>query len=397
MTYLSPKRLPAAAHHCLHRLHEAGFEAFVVGGWVRDQLLNIDTHDVDLATNAQPEDILACFEGHRTSRVGQKHGTIGVFVDALWIEITTYRVEVIGHDARHPAAVDFVRSLKEDIIRRDFTINALVMDRTGTITDWVSGLDDLSQRRVRCVGDPDQRFKEDALRILRAIRFMVKLNFKLDFETRLAMSALKDLLQGLAVERVLVELQAILEAPYAHLAFEHCADVMAVVLPELTEARLPSQLEALKSFELRLVYLYAQREAAQLQQRMGALKCSNNHKQKAMAYRSLLDLDFTSRVAFKRALGQHGFAMIEDALNLRLALGRSNDVSKLINQAQSWLNAGVCLSLKDLAIGGHEALRLGYQGADIERALNFALDAVLDEKIDNTAQAIQSFLNQSSP
>jgi tRNA nucleotidyltransferase (CCA-adding enzyme) len=397
MTYLSPTRLPAAAHHCLRRLHEAGFEAFVVGGWVRDQLLNIDSHDVDIATDAQPEAILACFEGHRTSQIGQKHGTIGVFVDELWIEITTYRVEVIGSDARHPAAVDFVRSLKEDIIRRDFTINALVMDHQGTITDWVSGLDDLSQRRVRCVGDPDQRFKEDALRILRAIRFMCKLNFKLDPETRLAMSALKDLVQGLARERVLVELEAILEAPYAQLALDQCADVMSVVLPELTDAHLPSESEALRSFELRLVYLYAQLEPTRLQHRLHELKCSNAQKQTALAYRNLMDLDFTQRIAFKRALGQKGITMIEDALNLKVALGHINDASHLKMQAQAWLDQGACLSLKDLAIGGHEAMHLGYQGAEIERALNRALDAVLDEKIDNSPQAIRSFLKQSAP
>lgn len=181
-------------------LEDAGFEARYVGGCVRDTMLDRPIHDWDIASQALPEDVLRLFP--HCVPTGIRHGTVTVLLDGVSAEVTTYRLDGVYHDGRHPDGVRFVRSLAEDLARRDFTINAMAMDESGAITDLFGGREDLSRRVIRCVGEPETRFREDALRMLRAYRFAAQLGFSLDAQTQAAIRRCAPLCASLSRERV---------------------------------------------------------------------------------------------------------------------------------------------------------------------------------------------------
>ncbi|EOH98605.1 poly A polymerase [Enterococcus haemoperoxidus ATCC BAA-382] len=187
----------------LKDIQSHGFEAYFVGGSVRDALLKQPIHDVDIATSAYPEEIKQIFP--RTVDVGIDHGTVLVLIGEEQYEITTFRTESTYQDFRRPDAVTFVRSLKEDLKRRDFTINALAMNVEGSIIDLFDGMDDLEQRIIRAVGDPKERFHEDALRMMRGLRFASQLDFKIETNTLAAIEEFHPLLEKISVERIAME------------------------------------------------------------------------------------------------------------------------------------------------------------------------------------------------
>lgn len=196
----------------LKKIKNAGFEAYFVGGSVRDALLNRPIHDVDIATSSYPEETKRIFE--RTIDVGIEHGTVLVLEDNHEYEVTTFRTEDIYVDYRRPSHVTFVRSLKEDLKRRDFTINALALDETGNVIDLFEGLNDLKHQILRAVGTPSERFTEDALRIMRGFRFQATLGFALDKDTFNAMKMCAPLLEKISVERTFIEFDKLLTAFY---------------------------------------------------------------------------------------------------------------------------------------------------------------------------------------
>ena len=181
-------------------LEDAGFEARYVGGCVRDTLLGRPVHDWDIASQALPEDVLRLFP--RCVPTGLQHGTVTVLLDGTSAEVTTYRLDGAYHDSRHPDGVRFVRSLADDLARRDFTINAMAMDLSGSITDLFGGREDLARGVIRCVGDAETRFREDALRMLRARRFAAQLGFALEAGTEAAIGRCAGLCAALSRERV---------------------------------------------------------------------------------------------------------------------------------------------------------------------------------------------------
>ncbi|MGX7262563.1 CCA tRNA nucleotidyltransferase [Enterococcus crotali] len=187
----------------LKEIQAHGFEAYFVGGSVRDALLDQPIHDVDIATSAYPEEIKQIF--HRTIDVGIDHGTVLVLVGEEQYEITTFRTESTYQDFRRPDQVTFVRSLKEDLKRRDFTINALAMDVDGEIIDLFDGMLDLEQKIIRAVGNPKERFHEDALRMMRGLRFASQLDFTIETNTLFAIEEFHPLLEKISVERIAVE------------------------------------------------------------------------------------------------------------------------------------------------------------------------------------------------
>lgn len=191
------------AQPIIDTIEAAGYEAYYVGGSVRDTLLGLPIHDVDIATSAYPEEVKALFK--RTVDTGIEHGTVMILDHGTGYETTTFRTESGYQDYRRPDSVKFVRSLKEDLNRRDFTINALALKTDGTIIDYFNGLADLKARRIRAVGDPEKRFNEDALRMMRAVRFASQLNFEIDPETITGIEHHGSLLTKIAVERIHVE------------------------------------------------------------------------------------------------------------------------------------------------------------------------------------------------
>ena len=239
--------LPPQAAFALAALEEAGFEAWCVGGFVRDALLGRACADVDVATDAPWQEVQRVFEaaGCRTHETGTAHGTLTVVVEQEALEITTYRDDGVYADARHPEAVSFVRTIEEDLARRDFTMNALAYHPKRGILDPYGGVADLEARTIRAVGDPARRFSEDALRILRACRFASQLGFSIEPATYAGMMANKGQLLRISAERVTHELECLLLGAHVHDALMGTVDVLAAVLPELV---------ACKGFEQRTPY-----------------------------------------------------------------------------------------------------------------------------------------------
>lgn len=192
----------------LNKIVEAGFEAYFVGGSVRDRVLGLTVNDVDIATSAMPNEIKEIFK--RTIDIGIEHGTVMVLENGESYEITTFRTESTYKDFRHPDSVTFVRSLTEDLMRRDFTMNAIAMDIKGNLIDPFGGLNDIDKRIIRAVGKPEERFQEDALRMMRAVRFAAQLDFEIEGNTLLSIRQNAQLLTNIAIERIQVEFEKLL-------------------------------------------------------------------------------------------------------------------------------------------------------------------------------------------
>lgn len=227
------KAVPPQALTALARLRDGGYEAFLVGGCVRDSLLGRVPEDWDLTTAARPEQVQAVFSGQRLIETGLKHGTQTLLLDGLPLEITTYRTESAYTDHRHPDAVTFTASLREDLARRDFTVNAMAWSPETGPVDPFGGREDLQRGVIRCVGDPLRRFDEDALRILRALRFSAQLGFPIAPETAEAANALRGTLELVSRERIAAELTKLLCGADARRVIMAHWEILAVPLPEL--------------------------------------------------------------------------------------------------------------------------------------------------------------------
>lgn len=223
--------LPSNVKKIIETLENAGFEAYAVGGCVRDSLLGRTPNDWDITTSANPYETKALFK--RTFDTGIKHGTISVLMDKEIYEVTTFRIDGEYEDSRHPKEVTFTRELKEDLLRRDFTINAMAYNERVGLVDMYNGVNDLNNKVIRCVGNAEDRFKEDALRIMRAVRFAAQLEFSIEEETKDAISKLAPTLEKISAERIQVELIKMMVSnhpEYIKLAYE--LGITKVILPE---------------------------------------------------------------------------------------------------------------------------------------------------------------------
>lgn len=227
----------AQALACLRALEAAGHEAWLVGGCVRDMIMGVAPHDFDVTTSALPAEIKACFE--KTIDTGIAHGTVTALIDGCPIEITTYRSDGKYLDGRHPESVKFVRSIDEDLARRDFTMNAICWNQTRGIYDPYNGQRDIEEKFIRAVGDPKKRFQEDALRILRAARFVSQLGFDIEDETYLGAyrSKAQLLIGGTSNERITTEIDKLLQGEFVLQALLDYPDLIEVAIPEITSCR----------------------------------------------------------------------------------------------------------------------------------------------------------------
>lgn len=223
--------IPKDVEKIIEHLNSAGYEAYVVGGCVRDSIMEKTPHDWDICTSATPEVVKSLFS--HTTDYGMRHGTITVFADKEGYEITTFRAETDYSDHRHPDTVEFVADLKSDLSRRDFTINALAYNNESQLIDMFNGLDDIRNQMIRCVGNADERFKEDALRILRALRFAATLGFDIEDKTSEAIHYNVHLLKYIAEERKRDELMKLLGGNYTTKILLEYSDVIAEVIPEI--------------------------------------------------------------------------------------------------------------------------------------------------------------------
>ncbi|MBR2751664.1 MAG: HD domain-containing protein [Clostridiales bacterium] len=227
--YIVPEKL----QKLLECLESHGFEAYIVGGAVRDIFLGKEPYDFDVATSAEPEEVMSVFGKENCHPTGLSHGTVTVVWESVPIEVTTFRIDGEYLDARHPQEVLFTRNLEEDVKRRDFTINALALSKDSVLVDHCGGREDLEKGLIRAVGDPKIRFEEDALRILRALRFASQLGFSIEEETEKQIFLKKDSLSRLSVERVWQELSKLFCGKFATDILRRYIDVIAVVIPEI--------------------------------------------------------------------------------------------------------------------------------------------------------------------
>lgn len=229
--------LPLPVTRLLSRLRGSGFEAYVIGGAVRDILLGKNPGDYDVATSAEPSEVISVFGEKYSHPTGISHGTVTVVSDGMPIEVTTFRVDGDYTDSRHPEEVRFTRSLKEDVRRRDFTVNALALSEDGTVIDHFGGIKDLKDRILRTVGDPKARFEEDALRILRALRFSAEYGFSIEKETSDEIFRQKDSLLHLSAERIWKEFSRLICGPFCAPILRKYFDVFTVIIPEIAPMR----------------------------------------------------------------------------------------------------------------------------------------------------------------
>ena len=227
--------IPQKPNTILNTLRENGYDAYVVGGCVRDTLLGLTPHDWDICTDATPAEIKKCFSDFNLYDAGEKHGTISVVIDGEVLEVTTFRVDGEYRDNRHPESVSFTDSLTDDLGRRDFTVNAMAYSDEKGLIDPYGGREDLRRKVIRCVGNPDKRFNEDALRIMRALRFAATYGFAIERYTAFSLRRNAELLNNIAVERINAELCRLICGRDAEKLLDAYRDVIAVFIPELRE------------------------------------------------------------------------------------------------------------------------------------------------------------------
>lgn len=224
--------IPTDVFSMLSILNKNGFESYAVGGCVRDSLLGKVPHDWDICTNAVPDEVKNVFADYDIIETGLKHGTLTVKGEDDFYEITTFRIDGDYSDGRHPDNINFVKSLSEDLARRDFTVNAMAADKEGNIIDYNNGIKNLNQKLIRCVGNPDERFKEDSLRILRALRFAARYNFRIENQTKEAIHRNKKLLENVSQERITSEFRQIIRFANKEILMEF-SDVVETIIPEI--------------------------------------------------------------------------------------------------------------------------------------------------------------------
>lgn len=367
----------------LRRLESRGYESYMVGGCVRDLLMGKRPHDWDLCTSALPEAVMAAFP--RTHPTGLKHGTVTVVSHGCPVEITTFRTDGAYTDRRRPDSVRFVTGLADDLARRDFTVNALAMNAAGTITDPFGGQDDLRAKRLRCVGDPDKRFGEDALRMLRALRFSAVLGFAIAPETYAAIGRNAALAEQLAKERVRTELEKMLLSP----APERIAELIGLgLLGSLAAHTAPPGLAPLgklpKKAALRWSALCALLERAEViadaEAFLRALRLDSATLRAAARGCGLaLENPAPDTVTWKRLLARHGEATARCAAAACEALGSAGSLRRL----RAILASGECFSRETLAVSGAELEGLGFRGVALGEVLSALLEHVIEHPGDN--------------
>ena len=432
--------LPENVLFCINKLENAGFEAYAVGGCVRDACLGLKPHDYDLCTAATPDTTAAVFSDFPLVRAGEKHGTIGVVVDGEVIEITTFRTEGAYLDNRHPQWVEFVPHIGADLARRDFTVNAMAYSPYKGFADPFGGRGDLNDRILRAVGDPETRFSEDSLRILRGVRFAARFGLTPEPRTLSAMKAMAPLMDNLAKERVFDELSKLLLRASAEDLITF-ASILAQVIPELQPAIGFDQRNRHHTYD---VYTHTAHVTASvpplLPLRWAALlhdvgkvptfavdEAGSGHflghagvgaqmandillRMKAStALREdvvfLIEKHMTPLVADKkllrRRLSQYGEGRLRMLLQLQKAdfcakgvTGDTADFAAIESVLEEILSENACLSIKDLAVNGHDLMALGYAGPAIGQTLQFLLEQVLDDRLPNEKEALVNALKQ---
>ncbi|MBQ6797471.1 MAG: CCA tRNA nucleotidyltransferase [Clostridia bacterium] len=426
--------IPENITYVLDRLHSAGFESYIVGGCVRDSLLGIPAHDFDVTTNALPQEVIDVFSDMNVIETGIKHGTVTVVSGGENVEITTYRIDGEYLDNRRPSDVTFTRNIENDLSRRDFTVNAMAYSPHSGLVDLHGGVQDLDRKIIRCVGEPDRRFGEDGLRILRALRFSSVLGFSIDEQTSSSIHANSHLLKNISAERIFSEFAKLLCGRDAARICEEYSDVICRFIPELEESIGFPQinkyhlydvythtLKALESSDcdrtVRLAVFFHDigkpqafdgehfyshpKISAQIAENVLRRLRADNETIRAVTLLVLFHdrhLEPTER-SVKRLLRLMSFEDARRLLQVMRAdilahtdlvidaeLPKIPLIEDLINRIEQQND---CVSLKTLAVGGRELIDLGMSpGRKMGETLDALLDAVIDGDVANEREAL---------
>lgn len=394
-------KLPENVSNIIERLEAAGYEAYAVGGCVRDSILGREPNDWDITTSALPERVKELFP--RTIDTGIKHGTVSILIGKETYEVTTYRVDGKYSDSRHPDSVSFTRSLTEDLKRRDFTINAMAYNDREGLVDRFDGAGDLERHIVRCVGVAHERFGEDALRILRAVRFAAQLDFTIDTETALAAAALAPNLAGISAERIHAELDKLLLSRCPDMIMSIKALGMSqVILPELDsysdedpeqnsgrKEKLPRLLADSPSIGyIRWAILFAC--IGNGREIMHRLKFDNRSIFMITLLMDHADLDVSelSDTAMRQLMHEVSKENVELLLTFLKYL-RGIDITGAVAQYARISAAGNCTSLKELAVSGSDLIAHGFEpGKTLGGIMDMLLDAVIEDPSLNTDEKL---------
>jgi len=378
----------------LHMLEEQGFEAYAVGGCVRDALLGEEPKDVDITTSAHPDEVKEIF--NRTFDTGIEHGTVTVRMGGESFEVTTYRTDGKYLDHRRPSEVSYTLSLEEDLKRRDFTINAMAWHPKKGVIDLFGGREDLENHLVRAVGKATERFDEDALRMLRAIRFASRLDFEIEAETYAAIRTKAPLLEFVSRERVMDELSKTLLSNHPErLALMKESGLVRYVHPalvNLTEDDYARLSQITPERELRFALMLRPLGAETAGRVLSELKSDNHLKYAVTHYISALDLKAPEdEEEMRRALGQVGKAEMPGVIELRQVLGMdtAEETARLYALYESQKEQPV--TIKELAVTGTDLMRVGVPaGKEVGRVLEALLEQVLSHPEMNTAETLLS-------
>ncbi len=431
--------IPAGAAHILQTLTNAGYEAWLVGGCVRDLLRGVPPHDWDICTSARPEQTEACFAGHKIIETGLKHGTVTVVEGGEPYEITTYRTEGPYSDSRRPDFVRFVPDLKEDLARRDFTMNAVALGLDGTLQDPFGGAEDIQSGLIRCVGKPAHRFQEDGLRVMRALRFAAVFRCRIEEQTAQAVHHSRAMLKRVAAERIHAELGKLLTGPAAGEVLRQYPDVLCVFWPQLgpltameqnnpwhcwggwehtvraVEAA-PAQLTLRLAMLLHDIgkpscrstdnngidhfYGHPGLSAKMADRMLRALKFENSLRRRVVTLVEYHDVLLSAQdKTIRRWLGRLGPETFFQLLEVKRAdilgqapekLGsRLDELAEIRARAEQMTAEGQCLTLKELAVNGRDIIAAGARpGPEVGRVLAALLDRVLDEEAPNQRAAL---------
>lgn len=364
--------MPACPQAAIARLNAAGYEAFAVGGCVRDALLGLPPQDWDIATAALPREVETVFADCRVVETGLRHGTVTVLFDGQPLEITTYRVDGAYADGRHPDGVTFTPSLSEDLKRRDFTVNAMAWHPESGLFDPFDGKKDLKNGVLRCVGEATCRFHEDALRILRALRFAATYGFVIEKDTAVAVRALAARLHMVSAERVREELFKLICGRWAHRVLRE----FPTVLPFENGAAL---CDAPQDLCCRLALLHFTADE------LRALKTDTATVRRVERLTEGLSLPLScERVTLLQALGLLG----EQDLRLVLSVRGDGEVQKAL---AALLAEDPCYTLRQLAVNGRDLLEMGFRGAAVGAMLEKLLAAVMDADCPNERDALLAY------
>ncbi|MBO1311138.1 MULTISPECIES: CCA tRNA nucleotidyltransferase [Faecalibacterium] len=403
-------KLDPGAALLLDALHGAGHAAYAVGGCVRDSLLGLDPHDWDLCTSARPEQVMALFGEEKCIPTGLQHGTVTVKQGGRLYETTTFRTEGAYSDGRHPDAVCFVPDVREDLARRDFTINAMAYSAEEGLIDPFGGRDDLAAHLVRAVGEPERRFEEDALRILRLYRFAARFGFAIDPATGAAARALGPHLDCVSAERIQEELLKLLAAPRPGSYLEPA--VLAVVLPELEPEKQPERFAELcrtidrieptvENVPARLAALLCPLGEAGARKALRKLKCSNalTDEVTALEREAPGTPGSDQTLMAKRLLGRYELPTIQRLTALCSARHpeQTGAFAALRAEAERLTAENACCRVSQLAVNGRDLMAAGVRpGPGLRQVLNALLEAVITGQTPNEKDALLAAAAQFS-